>query len=301
VKTLVLAGKEIEKILTMEIAIPAVERAFAAHGRGEAVMPPKLYLPLEKYAGDFRAMPSLLGDAVGVKWVNMHPENPKRFSLPAVMGVYILSDPETAFPLAVMDGTRLTAFRTGAAAAVASKHLAVKSPATVGFIGCGVQARKLLGAHRARLRGFRAIMADVSPRRPRSSPARRADSSGRWTRPAAATSSARRRRRARRSSSAPTSESPRTSTRWAPTRRASRNSIPDLLDAPSSLDDMAQATESGEVNVPLQPAPTARADLRHARRDRRGEEAGAHRDRDHDLRFHRPRDPGPRAGAGGVR
>jgi ornithine cyclodeaminase/alanine dehydrogenase len=98
-KTLVLAGKDLEKILTMELAIPAVEAAFAAHGRGEAVMPPKLYLPLEKYAGDFRAMPSLLGDAAGVKWVNMHPENPKRFNLPAVMGVYILSDPETAFPL----------------------------------------------------------------------------------------------------------------------------------------------------------------------------------------------------------
>ena len=161
-KTLVLAGKDLEKILTMELAIPAVEKAFAAHGRGEAVMPPKLYLPMEKYAGDFRAMPSLLGDAAGVKWVNMHPENPKRFNLPAVMGVYILSDPETAFPLAVMDGTRLTSFRTGAAAAVASKYLAVKTPATVGFIGCGVQARKLLAAHRALYSGFRAVMADVS-------------------------------------------------------------------------------------------------------------------------------------------
>jgi ornithine cyclodeaminase/alanine dehydrogenase len=163
VKTLVLAGKDIEKILTMELAIPAVERAFAAHGRGEVLMPPKLYLPLEKYAGDFRAMPSLLGDAAGVKWVNMHPENPRRFRLPAVMGVYILSDPETAFPLAVMDGTRLTAYRTGAAAAVASKHLAVKSPATVGFIGCGVQARTLLAAHRTQYSGLRAIVADASP------------------------------------------------------------------------------------------------------------------------------------------
>jgi ornithine cyclodeaminase/alanine dehydrogenase len=162
VKTLVLAGKEIEKILTMEIAIPAVERAFAAHGRGEALMPPKLYLPLEKFSGDFRAMPALLGGDAGVKWVNMHPENPKRFNLPSVMAVYILSDPETAFPLAVMDGTRLTAFRTGAAAAVASKHLAVKNPATVGFIGCGVQARTLLAAHRASFGSFRAIMADVS-------------------------------------------------------------------------------------------------------------------------------------------
>jgi ornithine cyclodeaminase/alanine dehydrogenase len=163
VKTLVLGGKDLEKILSMELAIPAVERAFAAHGRGEAVMPPKLYLPLEKYGGDFRAMPSCLGDAVGVKWVNMHPENPKRFNLPAVMGVFILSDPETAFPLAVMDGTRLTAFRTGAAAAVASKYLAVAHPATIGFIGCGTQARAILKAHRAVYGGLRAVMADADP------------------------------------------------------------------------------------------------------------------------------------------
>jgi ornithine cyclodeaminase/alanine dehydrogenase len=163
VKTLVLPGKDLEKILTMELALPAVERAFEAHGRGEALMPPKLYLPLERYGGDFRAMPSLLGDAAGVKWVNMHPENPRRYRLPAVMGVYILSDPETAFPLSVMDGTRLTAFRTGAAAAVASKHLAVKRPSTVGFIGCGTQARSILAAHRALYGGFRALMADADP------------------------------------------------------------------------------------------------------------------------------------------
>ncbi len=162
-KTLVLGGKELEKILSMELAIPAVERAFGAHGRGEAIMPPKLYLPLEKYSGDFRAMPSCLGDAAGVKWVNMHPENPKRFNLPAVMGVFILSDPETAFPLAVMDGTRLTAYRTGAAAAVASKYLAVQHPTTIGFIGCGTQARSILKAHRAVYGGLRAVMADADP------------------------------------------------------------------------------------------------------------------------------------------
>jgi alanine dehydrogenase len=252
VKTLVLAGKEIEKILTMELAIPAVERAFAAHGRGEALMPPKLYLPLEKYAGDFRAMPSLLGDAAGVKWVNMHPENPRRFNLPAVMGVYILSDPETAFPLAVMDGTRLTAFRTGAAAAVASKHLAVKSPATVGLIGCGVQARKLLEAHRALFGSFRSIMADVS-----------AEAAEKFAKEAGGFVGA--------FDQAGSCDIICTSTpSRAPVLFRSYVGIsthinamgadapgkqeldPRLLhDALVVLDDMAQATESGEVNVPL--------------------------------------------------
>lgn len=162
-KTLILTREDVRSILTMERAIPAVEAAFAAHGRGEAVMPPKLYLPLEKHRGDFRAMPSYLDGSAGVKWVNMHPENPARHGLPAVIGVYILSDPETAAPLAVMDGTLLTSFRTGAAAAVASKHLAIRSPATVGFVGCGVQARALLEAHRHIYGPFRALMYDAAP------------------------------------------------------------------------------------------------------------------------------------------
>jgi ornithine cyclodeaminase/alanine dehydrogenase len=83
-----------------------------------------------------------------VKWVNSHPDNPKRHGLPSVMGVYVLSDPATALPLAVMDATILTAARTGAAAAVASKHLALPDAKTIGFVGSGVQARWMLDAHR---------------------------------------------------------------------------------------------------------------------------------------------------------
>ena len=162
-KTLILTKEDVRSILTMETAIPAVEAAFAAHGRGETIMPPKLYLPLERHGGDFRAMPSYMAGAAGVKWINMHPQNPRRHGLPAVIGVYVLSDPETALPLAILDGTLLTSFRTGAAGAVASKHLAVKAPATIGFIGCGVQARALLKAHRALYGGLRALTYDSVP------------------------------------------------------------------------------------------------------------------------------------------
>ena len=161
-KTLLLGRKDLEKILTMELAIPAVEAAFAAHGRGEALMPPKLYLPLPRHGGDFRAMPAYLDGAAGVKWVNMHPGNPAKHGLPAVMGVYILSDPDTAVPLAILDGTLLTGFRTGAAGAVASKYLAPKNPATIGFVGCGVQARHLLAAHRVLFPNLRAVLFDAS-------------------------------------------------------------------------------------------------------------------------------------------
>src|SRR5262245_22673527 len=99
--TRILTRADIAGLLTMELALEAVEAACLAHGRGEARMPVKVYLPLPEHAGDFRAMPAFLGGAAGVKWVNAHPQNPARHRLPSVMGVYVLSDPETALPLAV--------------------------------------------------------------------------------------------------------------------------------------------------------------------------------------------------------
>jgi ornithine cyclodeaminase/alanine dehydrogenase len=62
-----------------------------------------------------------------------------------------------------MDATLLTAFRTGAAAGVATRHLAPRPPRSVGFVGCGVQARYLLDAHRALYPDLELVMADAVP------------------------------------------------------------------------------------------------------------------------------------------
>jgi len=145
-RTLILTQSDVQSALTMRQAVDAVEEAFAAHARGETLMPAKVYLDLRKYDGDFRAMPSYAPGSAGVKWVNSHPRNPERHGLPTVLGMYILSDPATAQPLAVMDATWLTAARTGAAAGVASKHLARPGSKSVGFVGCGVQAHTALAA-----------------------------------------------------------------------------------------------------------------------------------------------------------
>ncbi|MCP4203579.1 MAG: ornithine cyclodeaminase family protein [bacterium] len=150
-ETLILTQSEVRSVLTMERAVSAVEEAFVAFGRGETQMPAKVYLDLSKYDGDFRAMPSYASGSAGVKWVNSHPENPHRYGLPTVQGIYILSDPATAIPLAVMDATYLTAARTGAAAGVASRYLARNDSKSVGFIGCGVQAHTALAALRVAL------------------------------------------------------------------------------------------------------------------------------------------------------
>jgi ornithine cyclodeaminase/alanine dehydrogenase len=159
-RTLVLTRKDVEDIATAQLAVDAVESAFAAFGRGEGSMPPKVYLPIEDHQGDFRAMPARLGDSAGIKWVNVHRKNRKNYGLPTVMGVYVLSDPANAFPLAIMDGTLLTALRTGAAGAVASKYLAPSQPTTISFIGAGVQARTLHDAHRVVYQDFQALAHD---------------------------------------------------------------------------------------------------------------------------------------------
>src|SRR5947208_12110192 len=102
-RTLILSQSDVRAVVRMDEAIAVVEGAFLAHGEGLASMPPKVYLALPQYRGDFRAMPAYLGGVAGVKWVNAHPDNPKKHGLPSVLALYILSDAETATPLAVMD------------------------------------------------------------------------------------------------------------------------------------------------------------------------------------------------------
>jgi len=149
-ETLLFDADTVASHTPMTAVVDAVETAFAAHARGNTVMPPKSYVDLPQYDGDFRSMPAYLDsgdwDAAGVKWVNSHPNNRSRHALPTVMGTMIYSDPETAFPLAIMDGTTLTTRRTGAAAAVATDHLAVRDASTLGLIGAGVQSHAQLDA-----------------------------------------------------------------------------------------------------------------------------------------------------------
>lgn len=147
-KALLLSKQDIEKIISIRETIKAVKEAFKAKGSGRTQMPPKSYIFFEKYEGDFRVMPAYLEElgAAGVKIVNAHPKNPKRHNMPSVMATILLLDPKTGAPLAIMDGTLITNMRTGAAAAVAAKHLARRDSRIVAVIGAGVQARTQLMA-----------------------------------------------------------------------------------------------------------------------------------------------------------
>ena len=143
-ETLLLNPQDVTDNAKMGEVIRAVEDAFGAYERGNAQMPAKSYIDLPQYNGDFRSMPAYLEaedwDAAGIKWVNVHPDNPEEFELPTVLGTMVYSDPRNAVPLAIMDGTTLTRLRTGAAAAVATKHLAVEDASSLGIVGAGVQS-----------------------------------------------------------------------------------------------------------------------------------------------------------------
>jgi len=149
-QTLLLGPDDVREHADLPAVIDAVAAAFGADWRGDTIMPAKSYIDLPEYNGDFRSMPAYVHaddwDAAAVKWVNVHPDNPTDHDLPTVLGTLIYSDPETAFPLSVMDGTVLTQLRTGAAAAVATDRLAVADADSLGLVGAGVQSYTQLRA-----------------------------------------------------------------------------------------------------------------------------------------------------------
>jgi alanine dehydrogenase len=145
--SLVLTGAEVLQVLDMDLALVAAREAFKAYGEGRVNMPPKSYLTLAK--GDFRAMYGEIflpdGHVCGLKWVNVHPGNPAR-GLPTVMAKVVLNDPETGLEWADMDGTLITNYRTGAAGGVAAEVLSRPDASRLGVIGAGEQARTQIAA-----------------------------------------------------------------------------------------------------------------------------------------------------------
>jgi alanine dehydrogenase len=142
--TLLLNKKEVQNLIDMREVITVVETAFRDWTEGKGEMPSKVYLKVKD--GDFRAMPAALPGAAGMKWVNVHTGNPAK-GLPTVMAVLIYNDPATGYPLAIMDATEATAFRTAATSAIASKYLARKDSRTLGIIGAGRQSYYHIIAH----------------------------------------------------------------------------------------------------------------------------------------------------------
>jgi len=142
--TLLINKKEVQNLISMSEVIAVVEAAFKDWANGQGKMPSKVYLKVKD--GDFRAMPAALPGVAGMKWVNVHTGNVTK-GLPTVMAVLIYNDPATGYPLAIMDATEATAFRTAATSAIASKYLARKDSQTLGIVGAGRQSYYHVIAH----------------------------------------------------------------------------------------------------------------------------------------------------------
>lgn len=136
----VIGAEELRRLVPMDRAIDAVERAFRDD---DSETPPRRHLAIGD--ADLLFMPSWSTRAAGVKLVTVTPGNPAR-GLPLINGSYLLFDRETLRPSAVIDAAALTGLRTAAVSGVATRALAHPEAKALVIFGAGVQAHRHLEA-----------------------------------------------------------------------------------------------------------------------------------------------------------
>lgn len=138
----------------MTQAVADMERVFELFEVGDVLTPDKVSMNFgktiaeEKTKGRINAMPGYLGgeyNMAGMKWIGSNPGNIQK-GLPRASAITILNDAETKFPLCIMDGSLISAMRTGAVGGVAAKHLAKQNSNSLLLIGAGFQSRTQLEA-----------------------------------------------------------------------------------------------------------------------------------------------------------
>lgn len=145
--TLLLTGRDVAALLSIEECMTAVEHAFKLYGEGKT-QPPGI-LGVHARDGGFHIKAGLLelNRSYFAAKVNANfPKNMPRFGLPTIQGVVVLSDAENGYPLALIDSIEITIQRTGAATGIAVKHLARPDSKVATICGCGSQGRISLRA-----------------------------------------------------------------------------------------------------------------------------------------------------------
>jgi len=143
----ILSRQDVRQALPMRQAIEAVKRAFAQLSTGQANVPLRVALDVPRHNGVTLFMPGYLSsdDQMAVKIVSVFNDNPSQ-GLPLIHALVIVVDATTGSPAAVMDGTYLTALRTGAASGAATDLLARPDTHTAAVFGAGTQGRTQLEA-----------------------------------------------------------------------------------------------------------------------------------------------------------
>ena len=143
----VISKDEVREAISMDQAIETVKAAFAQLSRGRARVPVRTQLGVPLHDGVTLFMPAYLEetDELGMKMVSVFSGNIGQ-GLPTINAMVTLVDAETGLPTAILDGTYLTALRTGAASGAATDLLARKDATSVAVLGTGVQGRTQLRA-----------------------------------------------------------------------------------------------------------------------------------------------------------
>lgn len=141
----ILSEQDIRESLPMDEAVAAMKEAFIELSAGQVVMPVRTHIDIPARAGTALFMPcfSERFRRIGLKMVNLFDDNAAK-GLPRIQGLVCLFDGRTGSPLALLNGTCLTALRTGAASGAATDLLARPEAATVAVFGAGVQGRTQL-------------------------------------------------------------------------------------------------------------------------------------------------------------
>jgi alanine dehydrogenase len=162
----ILSGEDVRRALPMRQAIEAIKGAFAQLSAGQADVPLRVGLQVPRHNGVTLFMPAYLAadDQMAVKIVSVFNDNLAR-GLPLIHALVVVVDATTGEPAAVMDGTYLTALRTGAVSGAATDLLARQDVRTASVFGAGAQGRTQLEAVCA-VRPIReAWVYDVAPER----------------------------------------------------------------------------------------------------------------------------------------
>jgi ornithine cyclodeaminase len=139
---LFLNRQEVERLLDLDRLVEALGPAMVELSAGRVSMPPRVVAQVLERGGLLAAMPAFLNlpQVLSTKLVTVFPQNAGR-GLPSHQAVILIFDPDTGSPCAMLDGTAITAARTAAGSALATRLLARAEARVLAIVGTGVQAR----------------------------------------------------------------------------------------------------------------------------------------------------------------
>src|SRR5690242_12781336 len=134
--------REVESLVDLDQLIESLAPAMMELSGGAVSMPPRGGVQIQEQRGLLATMPVYLNSSrtLSTKLVTVFPENDNR-GIPSHQAVILVFNPDTGSPLAMMDGTSITAARTAAGSALATRILARPEAGVLALLGTGVQAR----------------------------------------------------------------------------------------------------------------------------------------------------------------